>query len=725
MQLWNGTAWVDATNDPCPAACDGTFPGMDLTAAEQESTTGGPADLRREPDPRRDRGRRPRRAAGRLRRRPLDRQRPAPDPGAGRSATPSAPTARPRSRSTTLQPARRRASCATPSTPPATPPDGTDPVSDDDSDDVVIIDVPITTTTDKDWRGGPLAIPVAGHARGPVPARAGSRVTTTNTTPPMVDQLQITDPAPGSTDTAGPVRLLRPRRASPAINVPAGATEHHGDLTCPDGEPTDAYTRDAGARADPGTMPCDVVPRSTRPGALRRPDRSATPSGVLALDVRLRATNRQHRTPPITADDAPDRQHRAGRRRRRRRRSGTARPPRTTATPATTGPRRSTSSRPTFGVTAGKSISPATQKEGDDSPVTVTISAAEQRHRPARTSTAHRRRPDVLERRRLRPDGPVVDAAAAGRVRAGLLPVRRHFTDATVADDDRRVGGTWTCQALPGGGPPFSRGEPDPRAGPGLHRRRPGRATSTACGSGSWPATRSAGRTPPTRSSRCRSRWSAATTCAPAGRCRPPARTRPPRPARTTPASSSTPSTSTASPCWSAPTATRLHADDTADAPYTYEHLTVGVEVDKTPTGEVQPGHGHPVQADLHQHRRGTADQPGLHRRAALRRRRQPADLRPGQRPGGQLAVQLRARRAPPRRRRTATRCRPTQDDITITEAGDTITFAMPDGTVLEPGQTYTITIELDAAPGSHPRRRGHQHRHDHRRRAVRPGACA
>ena len=43
------------------------------------------------------------------------------------------------------------------------------------------------------------------------------------------------------------------------------------------------------------------------------------------------------------------------------------------------------------------------------------------------------------------------------------------------------------------------------------------------------------------------------------------------------------------------------------------------------------------------------------------------------------------------------------QDDITITEAGDTITFEMPEGTVLEPGQTYTITIELMLRPGLTP----------------------
>ena len=35
-----GTGWVGATGDPCPAACDGTFPGYTLTEAESAAATG-------------------------------------------------------------------------------------------------------------------------------------------------------------------------------------------------------------------------------------------------------------------------------------------------------------------------------------------------------------------------------------------------------------------------------------------------------------------------------------------------------------------------------------------------------------------------------------------------------------------------------------------------------------------------------------------------------------
>lgn len=35
-----GTGWVNASNDPCPASCDGTFPGLTLTDAQSDAATG-------------------------------------------------------------------------------------------------------------------------------------------------------------------------------------------------------------------------------------------------------------------------------------------------------------------------------------------------------------------------------------------------------------------------------------------------------------------------------------------------------------------------------------------------------------------------------------------------------------------------------------------------------------------------------------------------------------
>ena len=72
-------SWVDATNDPCPDACDGTFPGYTLTAAERAVTIGFRLNYIESPTRGRPAGRR--HAAGRLRRRRLDRQQPAHPPG--------------------------------------------------------------------------------------------------------------------------------------------------------------------------------------------------------------------------------------------------------------------------------------------------------------------------------------------------------------------------------------------------------------------------------------------------------------------------------------------------------------------------------------------------------------------------------------------------------------------------------------------------------------------
>ena len=80
----------------------------------------------------------------------------------------------------------------------AIPQDGGTTVVGTDDDQVQIIDEPITQTTEKDWLGGPVAIPSAGTPANEYP-RSRLRIRTTNTTPAKVDQLQITDPAPGST----------------------------------------------------------------------------------------------------------------------------------------------------------------------------------------------------------------------------------------------------------------------------------------------------------------------------------------------------------------------------------------------------------------------------------------------------------------------------------------------------------------------------------------------
>ena len=147
---------------------------------------------------------------------------------------------------------------------------------------------------------------------------------------------------------------------------------------------------------------------------------------------------------------------------------------------------------------------------------------------------------------------------------------------------------------------------------------------------------------------------------------------------------------------------TRLEDSDTADAPYTHDHLTVGVEVDKTPSGEVPPGQVIPFELVY----TNTGDAPLTNPVFT--------DVLPSDADGNQLVFDpdsdpavdspysfelTGAAPAPPNGDPLPT----DQDDITITESGDTITFEMPEGTVLEPGQTYTITIELVLRPGLTP----------------------
>ena len=183
---------------PLPGGLRRHLPGHGPDGRRAGVDARGPADLRREPHPRRPRPGRPRRPPGRLRRRPVHRQRPAADAGV---AGPRHPALRRRRRALALE-----RGCTTSPTPGVVrntvnatgfPADG-DPGLRQRPDDVVITDVPITTTTDEGLARRAAGLPSPGTPADQYP-RSRLRVTTTNTTPARVDQLQITDPAPGST----------------------------------------------------------------------------------------------------------------------------------------------------------------------------------------------------------------------------------------------------------------------------------------------------------------------------------------------------------------------------------------------------------------------------------------------------------------------------------------------------------------------------------------------
>ncbi|SKB07285.1 DUF5979 domain-containing protein [Aeromicrobium choanae] len=692
VQLWDGDSWDDAENDPCPQACDGTFPGMDLTADEQASTLGVRLVFEESPNRATTAGDDP----------------AAPPVGSGVARS----FGNDRNLSLVWRVRDEKRSDGSPVLEENTynldepgvvrnqvnatghPFDGDD-ISTNDVDDVTILDVPITTTTTKDWLGGPLALPAAGTPAESYP-RSRIRVTTTNTTPARVDQLRIVDPAPGSTTEQDPFDYVDVVRIA-GITVPTGATTTQVVLTCADGTtrpsaPPGFYTRAEALALT--AMPCPV----TGIEVLFDGRIASAASGVLALDVRLRATHRGTGA-PITPADSPV--------------LNTAQgvvadvdaiqdcpPPADARYACAQDPATIEIVNPTFGIVAGKSIEAASQVEGDDSPVTVTVSARN-------TGTAVPYMDEItdddatfwnaFDLQRMDPSWTLpqpVEHVQACYLSGG------DFTATNVTGDV--VGGTWTCQALPPG-PPFADGDLTLEAARSfidtaaatvpIHGLRFRFMAGSDAGwqSPSNPLIevpfevvrrddlRSGGPVPTTRSDQ---------TAAPGE----------------ADAGVFVDTVDVAGQSVLIGADTRLSDTDTAQDDYTYEHLTVGVEVEKTPTGEVPPGTVIPFTLEFTNTGESPLTDPVF------------TDELPSDADGPMLIFDPESDPSvsspysfelegdapdPPNGDPLPT----DQDDITIAtnDDGDEITFAMPEGTVLEPGQTYTITIELMLRPGLTP----------------------
>ncbi|MFV0318878.1 MAG: DUF5979 domain-containing protein [Microbacterium sp.] len=199
--LYNGTSWSKATNDPCPGACTGTFPGVSLTDAEQLSTIGVRLVFVESPD----RGA----VLEQLAQTDPTAALAAPQVGTGVARS----IAHDRALDLVFQIRDERRDTANPGPVLGQFPynlpengvvrntvnasgfvDGDLARTDDAHSDVIIIDVPLTTETSKAWIGGPIAVPAPGTDPEAYPA-SRVRITTRNTTPAKVDQLVITDPA--------------------------------------------------------------------------------------------------------------------------------------------------------------------------------------------------------------------------------------------------------------------------------------------------------------------------------------------------------------------------------------------------------------------------------------------------------------------------------------------------------------------------------------------------
>lgn len=697
VQLWIDGAWIDAANDPCPGGCDGTFPGMALTPEEQESATSVRLIFAESPT--------------RVGPTPEDPDAPPVGSGVARSF------GNDRQVTLTWQVRDTKRSDGSPAlgedtynqpdpgvvrnTADATgfPADG-DPISDTDFDDVVITDVPITTTTDKIWRGGPLAVPSPGTPPDQYPV-SEMTVTTTNTTPARVDQLQITDPAPGSTTPPeGNAFNWTTLVLIDTITVPPGTDTTQVFLSCPDGT-SEEFTRDEALALTPATMPCEDVDADgvgdvVGVQVLFDGRIAAGGQGVLSLDMRLRA-DRLDTGAPITEDDSPI--------------GNTAEgivadvapigdcpPPADARYACDQGTATIELVAPTFGIEAGKTITPASQTEGDFGPVTVTVSAQNNGSARPFIDTITDDDPtfwNAVDFQQMDPSWALpepVEFVQACYLSGG------NFTAANVEADT--VGGTWTCQELPPG-PPFEPGDlsleearafiNDAAATVDIHGLEFNFMAGDEIG---WqnPANplievpfqverrvdlRTGGPVPTTRSDQ---------TAAPGEEN----------------AGIFVDTVEVAGQSVLVGPDERLTDEDTADDDYTHDHLNVGVAVDKQPQGEVQPGVVIPFTLTYTNTGERALTNPVF------------TDVLPSDDEGNMLIFDPDSDPAinspysfeltgappdPPSGPQLPT----DQDQITITEAGDTITFEMPDGSVLEVGQTYTITIDMMLRPGLSP----------------------
>ncbi|MEU1971781.1 DUF5979 domain-containing protein [Microbacterium sp. NPDC019599] len=200
VQLWDGTTWRDLANDPCPAACDGAFPGVTLTTADRDDALGIRLVFVESPT-------RATTSVG-------DPTAPPVGSGVARSS------GNDRQVLLTVELRDTRRSDGAPAmgtldyniadndpavgtvldTASAVGVDGTDTVlNSQDSDTIAIIDVPLNVTLGKTWSNSPFGVPPDGTPQSSFPT---GRVTLvgTNQTAAKVDTMTIQDPAPGAAE---------------------------------------------------------------------------------------------------------------------------------------------------------------------------------------------------------------------------------------------------------------------------------------------------------------------------------------------------------------------------------------------------------------------------------------------------------------------------------------------------------------------------------------------
>ncbi|WP_158299734.1 DUF5979 domain-containing protein [Glycomyces paridis] len=350
VELWNGTAWVRAASDPCPGACDGTFPGYTLSDTERATTESVRLVFIESPT-----------RADRI---GTDPTLPQVGDGVTRSSGDD------RTLRLTFQ---VRDEVRDPQTDPdpvlgsrdynAGSPglvndtagatgykDGTEVVRDTDTDGVLIVDVPLNVGISKDWTGGPLGIPPTGTDPDAYPSGRVS-ITATNRTAANVDSLTITDPLNDDPFDVFDLKQIV------SISIPEGATGTTVTITTAAGT-TDYSVEDALALTEADLA--DAVGITV--AHTGRIEAGAT--STVELDLRLRATHRDGGAAVTTADSpvANDAQAEV------RDLGGTDED-----TPTAVDDDTITLAGIDISVTAGKSFDPTSITEPSHGPVTMTI----------------------------------------------------------------------------------------------------------------------------------------------------------------------------------------------------------------------------------------------------------------------------------------------------------------------------------------------------------------
>lgn len=302
VELYDGTGWTQATGSTCTqsAPCEGGMPAVTLTDDERESTTSVRLVYTEE--------------AGRTT--TGDPLAPQPGDGVARSTLSDG-----RHLDLTFQVRDDRRSDGTPvlGSTDGTLYNTTDPglvqdtvrgtatfageeYTDTASDDVLIIDQPLNVSVAKDWTGGPISVPPTGTPAELYPSTTVS-IVGTNESAAKVDQLRLVEPG---VETSGAVQVAAGTKPFDAFTVRAI------DITPPEGTTATLVTvstSDGGA-----SSVSEAVAESLQPEALADVvgvevsfDGLVEPgaSGTLDLVLQLRETDRYTGAPVTVADYSP------------------------------------------------------------------------------------------------------------------------------------------------------------------------------------------------------------------------------------------------------------------------------------------------------------------------------------------------------------------------------------------------------------------------------------